>query len=167
MSPLKRRSRNSSEGRTHLVSSFPLFLRSSFVFFILYLVSRCVTAGSLVGNLLPRLMLRERGVSVSSVKFEKTEANKPYINVVRSFFSKVWHLWWSRLNQVSSFRGTNQNLNLFPPPHLHKPHLVTSVCSVRFHPVLRYQMTDPGHDTHTINEIDDPVGGRSADHGLA
>ena len=40
-------------------------------------------AGSLVGNLLPRLMLHERGVPVSSVKFAKTEANKPYINMVR------------------------------------------------------------------------------------
>ncbi|KAF9646976.1 hypothetical protein BDM02DRAFT_3098972 [Thelephora ganbajun] len=34
---------------------------------------------SLVGNLLPRVMLHERGVPVSSVKFAKTEANKPYI----------------------------------------------------------------------------------------
>jgi len=35
---------------------------------------------SLVGNLLPRLMLRERGVPVSSVKLAKTEAGKPYIS---------------------------------------------------------------------------------------
>lgn len=34
---------------------------------------------SLVGNLLPRVMLHERGVPVSSVKFGKTESNKPYI----------------------------------------------------------------------------------------
>jgi len=103
-------------------------------------------------------MLRERGVLVSSVEFAKTEANKPYINTVGSFISRGW--------QVPSFRETNQDLNLFLP-HLHKPHLVTSVCTARLHPVLRYQMTDPGHDAHTINEIDDPVGGRPADHGLA
>lgn len=34
---------------------------------------------SLVGNLLPRVMLRERGVPVSSVEFGKTESNKPYV----------------------------------------------------------------------------------------
>ena len=40
-------------------------------------------AGSLVGNLLPRLMLHERGVPVSSMEFAKTDANKPYICTVR------------------------------------------------------------------------------------
>jgi len=37
---------------------------------------------SLVGNLLPRLMLRERGVPVPSMKFAKTEASKPYIDML-------------------------------------------------------------------------------------
>ena len=55
--------------------------------FVLFFVDDAVVvasfAGSLVGNLLPRLMLHERGVSASSVKFSKTEANKPYVCTVR------------------------------------------------------------------------------------
>jgi hypothetical protein len=52
-----------------------------------HFVAWCVVspAGSLVGNLLPRLMLRERGVPVSSVEFAKTEANKSYISTVGFF----------------------------------------------------------------------------------
>lgn len=42
--------------------------------------------GSLVGNLLPRVMLHERGVPVSSANFAKTESNKPYICTVRHPF---------------------------------------------------------------------------------
>lgn len=59
--------------------------------FVLFFVDDAVVvaslAGSLVGNLLPRLMLHERGVSPSSVKFAKTEANKPYICTVRHLLS--------------------------------------------------------------------------------
>ena len=87
MSPLKPRSRSSFEGRTHSVG---------FLLFFYYFSFRLSTfsshnarhgaspAGSLVGNLLPRLMLRERGVPFSPVTFSKTEANKPYVNMVRS-----------------------------------------------------------------------------------
>ena len=49
-------------------------------------------AGSLVGHLLPRVMLHERGIPVLSVEFSKTESNKPYICTVRylSFPLSVW-----------------------------------------------------------------------------
>ena len=50
-------------------------------------VSHCIAIlrhliGSLVGSLLPRMMLHERGVPASLVKFGKTESNKPYICMV-------------------------------------------------------------------------------------
>ena len=65
-------------------------------------------------------MLRELGLPISSAKFSKTEANKPYIITVRYFisvFSKPRHRRRSCLNQVSCFVETDQNLTSFLHPH--------------------------------------------------
>lgn len=35
--------------------------------------------GGLVGRLLPRMLLKERGISPRAMQFSKTEAGKPYI----------------------------------------------------------------------------------------
>lgn len=36
-------------------------------------------AGGLIGRLLPRLLLKEKGVPLSAMTFSKTLAGKPYI----------------------------------------------------------------------------------------
>ena len=155
MSPLGRRSRSSIEEKMHSVGSLPSFScpsrLSSYIFHLVAAVICSVTplAGSLVGNLLPRLMLRERGVRASSVKFAKTEANKPYIDTVRSFFfslSKeavpVWHGFPEPdvFPSVELIRilSLSRILNKTYKPHTNIPRIAPPFC---------YQSSHPGHDT--------------------
>ena len=64
----------------------PISFSFTYVYLMLVVLFCVILTGSLVGHLLPRVMLHERGIAVSSVKFGKTESNKPYICTVRYVF---------------------------------------------------------------------------------
>ena len=105
------------------------------------------------------MMLRERGVPVSSVKFAKTEASKPYINTVRSmlFFSSRSKevVAAVQLPEPDHFPSVELIRILSPFPHPHKtynPHgrkhstTVPRIAHVFVTPSFRYQLSHPGHD---------------------
>ena len=44
--------------------------------------------GGLIGRLLPRMLLKDKGVQIDAMRFAKTQAGKPYIASPESFVVK-------------------------------------------------------------------------------